>query len=529
MAEDQTLRVHAFFRPPTFDPTRQATGARGGNGLGRQYTEPLLKPEGGVVDPKKLDVVGAAAADYETSSDGLTYTFHLREDGKFNDGQPVRAADFVYGWRRVIDPRVGAPFATVFANAIKGGDRVMALPADASDEKAEAALGDLGLKAVDDFTFRVTLAHPAVYFKWIATLHQGAPIRRDVVEEHGSDTWANKANTLVTNGPFKVAEMGLNQATLIANPYHWDKPLLEKIVATFDTQAGANWVAYLNDKMGVSNGPPLPHAYASEMNNPERKDELLQYLELSNNWLQFNASNPPFDNPDVRRAFAQAIDRKGYLGEWDGVFARSLTTLIPDGIAGHNPDLGRAQEFDPGGARATLDSSGVETANFEDVKILTSPAQEADALVFADDIKQHLGISVGIDVVGDTATLAERVRKGKYHLKTTFQGHAALYPDPQDFFHVFLSNSGQNESRWKNREYDRLVKQADGTTDHATRMALYDQAHAILVEEAPVAFIAQLYRIFWVKPWVRGVTRTPVDTAFLPGDLHSNKIWIAKH
>lgn len=525
MAADQTLRVHAFFRPPTFDPSRQPTGARGGNGLGRQYTEALLKPTPGV-DPEKLDVMGAAATSYQVSPDGLTYTFRLREDAKFNDGRPVKADDFVYGWRRVIDPRLATPFGQVFASVVKGGEKAASLGPEADRAKVESALDDLGLRAVDDRTFEVSLAYPAAYFKWIATLHQGAPIRRDVVEKHGSDTWATKAETLVTNGPFKVSEMAANATTLVADRYHWEKPLLTKIVATHDVNLSSLWFTYLSNELDVSNGPPTVSSYLKALKDPPLKDEVLQFLELSTNWLQFNAAKAPFDNPLVRLAFAQAVDRKTALEVYEGLIGSSLTTLIPRGIPGHDPEAG-PQEFDAAKAKATLQASGVDRAQFEDIKILTGPAQETDATFFVEQFDKHLGIKLGIERVGDT--INSRVANGDFNLRTTFQGHSALYPDPQDFFDVFLSDSRQNESKWKNPDYDRLVRQANATTDQAERVRLYGQAQTILAEQAPAVFTMQPNRFFWIKPWVRGIARTPVDTAFLPGDIHSTKIWIARH
>lgn len=527
VAPEQRLGVHVFFRPPTFDPTRQATGARGGNGLGRQYTEALLKPKPGVLKATDLDVVGAAAERYEVSSDGLVYTFHLRENGKFNDGQPVTAADFVYGWQRVIDPRLSSPLGSVFASVVKGGDKAASLGLGTDPAAIDAALDDLGLKAVDDRTFQVTLAQPAPYFKWIATLHQGAPIRRDVVRQHGPDSWAARPETLVTNGPFKVAEIGQNVITLAANPHYSPKPFLTQIVATYNIEPAPRWAAYLNSEMDISNGPP-PASFDAALNDPRLKGEVVTFLELSNNWLQFNAAKPPFDNVKVRLAFAQAIDRKTYLGASTNS-GNPLTTLIPEGMPGHNPKLGSPQEFDAAKAKATFQASGVDPRSFDGVKILTAPFQEPDAVFFTDQLKKHLGVSLGIETIGDTATLNSRVRQGDYHLKTTFQGYSALYPDPQDFFDVFLSTSRQNEAKWKNTEYDRLVRQANATTNEDKRLQLYDEAHKILVEEAPVAFLAQLDRTFWVKPWVKGIERTPVDTAFMPGDFSTTKIWIAKH
>lgn len=527
LAPDQTLRVHVFFRPPTFDPTRQASGASGGNGLGRQYTEALLKPEPGVLEPSKLNVVGAAAERYDVSADGLTYTFHLRREARFNDGRPVTAADFVYGWQRAIDPRLGAPFSSVFAGVVKGGTRVASLGLSADAGAVDGALNELGLKAVDDNTFQVTLAQPTPYFKWIATLHQGAPIRRDIVERYGSDSWATKPETLVTNGAFKVSDIGQNAITLVANPEYWDKPVLTRIVATFNIESAATWTAYLNNEKDVSNGPP-PASTRSALADPAFRGEILTFQELSNHWLLFNTARAPFDNPKVRLAFAQAIDRTSYA-KVSAAPGTPLTSLIPKGMPGHDPAAGAVQEFDPARAKATFESSGVDRSRFGDVKILTAPPQEPDAVFFADQVKKALGLTIGIETVADSTTVNSRVRQGDFFLRTTFQGHGAVYPDPQDFFDVFLSTSSLNLARWKNDDYDRLVKEADASTNETARLRLYAQAQRILVEHAPVVFLSQLDRAFWIKPWVKGITRTPIDTAWLPGDLHSTKIWIAKH
>lgn len=526
LAPNQTLNVYSFAKPTNFDPAKLSAGTFGADGLGRQYAEPLLKPEPGVLDPKKLDVTGAAAEEYDTSADGLTYTFRLRRDAKYHDGRTVTAGDFVYAWRRLIDPRVAAPLGRIFAGVVEGGQEAANLGPNASADVVEAALGKLGLRAVDDRTFEVKLAHRAPYFKWIATLMPGAPVRRDVVERFGTDTWATKPETLITNGPFKVSEIGPASVTMDANPHYWDKPKLSRLVAFYGLEPAPRWAKYLNGEIDVSNGPGS-RARDAALADPRFKDEILRYLELSTQWLQFNTAKPPFDNARVRLAFAQAIDRNAYQGAASEPL-RPRTTLVPQGIPGYNPGVGSLQEFDPAKAKATLDASGVDRQQLNGIKILTAPPQEPDALFLQDQLQKHLGITTTIESA-DAATLNARVRQGDYQMRTTFIGHAARYPDPHDFFSVFLSNSRDNLMRWKNDEYDRLVRQAGATSDQDQRLRLYDQAHRILVEEAPVAFLAQLERVFWVKPWVRGIERTPVDTAFLPGDLYSKEIVIGAH
>lgn len=524
LAEDQTLNVFAFFKPPSFDPARQGPATFGGNGLRRQYTEALLRPEADVSDP---DVTGATAERYEVSEDGLVYTFHLRPGAKFNDGTPVTAGDFVYAWRRLIDPRIPSPLGRIFARAVRGGGTAASLGPDTAPAGIDEALAGLGLRAVDDRRFEVTLAQPAPYFKWIATLTAGAPVRRDVVETHGEE-WATKPETLVTNGPFMVSQIGEAETTMVRNQHYWDKtkPHLDKIVAGYGLDPAPRWTKYLNNELDISNGPP-PASRKAVLADPRFKEEILRYPELSVQWLGFNARKPPFDNPKVRLAFAKAIDRETY----NGIAAdtgQPLATLVPPGMAGHDADI-NTQAFNPGEAKALLEGSGVDRSQLDGVQLVTAPPQETNALFIKDQLQKNLGVAVNVESIGDSAALTARIRQGNYHMRQTFIGHAANYPDPQDFFDVFLSTSPDNEPGWKNADYDRLVTKADTTADLDERLELYAQAHEIVVRDAPVVFLVQLERVFWVKPWVRGIRRTPVDTAFMPGDLYSKDIKIAAH
>src|SRR5712692_11559816 len=169
LAKDPTLRVRLAYQRATLDPGQTQYPYE--TAVLRAVSEPLLKP--------KADLSGvtpAAAETYDVSSNGTTYTFHLRKTAQYWDGTPVKAQDFVYAWQRLIDPRLAAPNETFFAGAIANGDQVSSLDPQRDASRIDAALGTLGLKAVDDFTFQVTLSHPNPAFVWIATMPAGAPI-----------------------------------------------------------------------------------------------------------------------------------------------------------------------------------------------------------------------------------------------------------------------------------------------------------------------------------------------------------------
>ncbi len=526
LAADQVLRVNSFGQLKNFDPAKLGATTTGAGALGRQYTEPLLLPRPGTAPPYRTD--GAAAEKFAVSPDGLTYTFFLRANAKYNDGQPVKAADFVYAWRRLIDPRQAAPFGPRFARAVKGGQAAASLGPEADATAVEASLDQLGLGAPDDRTFVVTLAEPLGYFEWIATLAQGAPVRKDVVDRFGQDTWATQVDTLITNGPFKVSDIGSDTTTFVPNPNYWGPVKLQKLVAYYGLDPSARWTKYLNGEIDISNGPPAASKDAV-LADPAFTKELVKFPELSNNWLEFNTKKPPFDNPKVRLAFAQAIDREAYLKVATNLMAHALTSLIPEGIAGYQGAQGGAQQFDLAKAKAALAAAGVTPEQIGTVDILTFAFQERDAVFFKDQLEKNLGVSANVTSLSDGGAVTSRVKEGNFTLKTTFLGHAANYPDPQDFFDVLLSSSPANRTGWSNPDYDRLVTQANTTVDPAARQKLYDQAQSLLVEQAPVAFLAQPLRNYFLKPWVQGITRTAVDSAWMPGDLYSKTLVIGKH
>lgn len=514
LAADQTLRFQTSFaaQPRSFDPGQQQQAV-----LPRLYSEALLK-----VRPDATDVEPAAAESFDVSADGLTYTFKLRKDGRYNDGQPVKAADFVFAWQRLIDPRKAAPANSTFASVVKGG----ADPGLRGDDAAaDAAVANLGLKAVDDLTFQVALSHVAPDFKWIATLTDGSPIRRDVVDRYGAD-WATKAETLVTNGMFRVTKIVPSQVVeLEPNPQYRQQPILKKIVVA-QSDATTAWNQYLGDQTDIA-FPPGPSLGAAQK-DPNLSKDLVKFNIPSLTWISFNTSKPPFDNAKVRLAFAQAIDRTALTTT---VFPGATTprsSFIPEGTIGYNPDLEKTQGFDAAAAKTTLGGSGVAKDQIDGVGELSSSFSPAISEFIHDQLQKNLGVNTKIDPAGDSASLNARLKSGDFQFYD-FDFHNGRFPDAKDYFDLFLSDSPQNTPRWKNADYDRLVREADAALDSAKRLSLYRQAEQILLREAPVAVLYQTTRLVWVKPWVGGIKTNPYDDASFPGSLNVGKIFIKKH
>jgi oligopeptide transport system substrate-binding protein len=490
--------------------------------FGRNVFEPLLKPT-----PDLKGVVGAAATKYDVTSDGLTYTFHIRSNARWADGQQVRGQDFVFAWKRLLDPRLKASYESFFDSTVAGAQNYANI--DAKDASAVSNyLNGLGLFAPDDQTFLVKLQKPAGYFKWVASLWVAAPLRKDIIEKYG-ESWATVPSQIVGNGPFKVSEMVAgDHYTMDPNTYYWgEKPKLSKIIAYFipdPRQAFARYQAGDLDVLEV----PLANATVVG-NDPTLSHDLHRWPSLDANWLGMNVERAPFNNQQVRLAVSRAIDRDKlaqFFGH--GQFTPSQT-MIPEGMNGYRPDLGKPQSFDPVAARQALAASGVSQSVLNGVHYLTPKATEfmARARFIVDQIKTNLGLSWTIDAA-DGATVRQRRARGDFQINEF--GWAADYPDDQDWMDPFVNGCPVMYIGCpKNANYDQIVSQADQMTRQADRQKLYDQAQAIIINDYWLVFLyfAQTWDL--VKPYVRGYVPTAIDESGFPGDFFTNRIYITKH
>jgi len=251
LAKDQTLRVNIVTEPNSLDPGQEQYSYEGS--IGGMISEPLLH-----VNPGLTDAVPATAASYSVSSDGLTWTFKIRSNAKWNDGKPVTGADFVYAWQRILDPRLAAPYADPFFDGTVAGAADYAnLDPTKDAAKIPDFINGLGLSAPDASTFVVKLQAASPFFKWIASLWMSAPVRKDVVDQYGSDKWATAPNSLITNGPYKVSEMvSKDHITLVPNTNYWgSQPTVTKIINYEISDDNQAYAKYLNGELDEVNVP----------------------------------------------------------------------------------------------------------------------------------------------------------------------------------------------------------------------------------------------------------------------------------
>ena len=486
----------------------------------RAIGEPLLKPRPG------LDGVSPAAAQsYEVNSSGTAYVFHLRSNAKYWDGTPVKAADFVYAWQRLIDPRLAAPNETLFADAVLNGERVSLMDPQRDGATLDAAIATLGLKAVDDLTFQVQLERPDPAFIWLAAMPAGAPIRKDVVATNG-DKWATSPDTLVTNGPFKVTDMAKNDHIRVErNPNYWGpKPTLARIDFVIAGDGAAALDKYKSGALDVTSVQPAQAAAVTSDSTLNR--ELVKTPNLEVFWLTFRVNSPPLNNAKLRLAIAQAIDRDAFVSQVLAGQGSPASTFIPKGMDGYEPKLG-AQKFDVAQARASLAASGLSakqvsvTFSFDQ----SSDFRKATAKFVHDQLVNNLGINVVLQGL-DPNTLASQRTSGQFQISGP-DGWSADYPDQADWYDIFLTTHYLNVAFWQNQQYDNFVRVARTDTDPSRRAQEYVQAQSMLVGEAPVAFLAQTASWYLVRPYVRGIITSPVDE--WPGATAPGSLEIAPH
>ncbi len=519
LAKNQALRIQLTDQPSSLDPGQTQYSYE--TAVLRAISEPLLKPA-----PDLSGVVPAAAQSYEVANNGTVYVFHLRPTGKYWDGTPVKAQDFLYAWRRLIDPRLAAPNATFFASAVLNGDRVSVQDPQRDAATIDTALGTLGLKALDDLTFQVTLSEPDPAFAWIAAMPAGAPIRQDVVAKN-ADKWSTSPDTLVTNGPFKVTEMVSNDhITAVPNPHYWGpKPTLTSIDFSIVNDGAAALTKYKNGELDEISVQP---AQASSVSgDPSFKTDLVKTPDLTVYWIAFRVTAAPLNNPKLRQAIAQAIDRDAFVKEIFQGQGAPADTFLPKGMRGYSPDPS-PQKFDVAQARAALAASGVTAQELSSVTFSydqSSDFAKATAKFVHDQLKANLGADITLQAV-EANTLGSRLGNGTFQIAGPM-GWTADYPDPADWFDIFLTSNSNNVPLYENQQYDNFVRVARTDVQPARRDQEYQQAQLMLVADAPVVFLAQSVSWYLLRSYVRGVTTSPVDE--WPGSLSPDTISIAPH
>ncbi len=501
------LAVQLGPNPETIDPALNSS-VDGANMIMHAF-ETLL-----IVD-KENKIVPGQAEEYNISTDGLTYTFKLRDGLKWSDGSPLTANDFVYAWKRLADPNVAAPYGADMLGQVKG-----------YEEAAAGNLDALGVSAPDDKTFVVELSSPCVYFIKLATHASMVPVQKAAVEAAG-DQWSLKPESYVSNGPLKMVEwVPGSHITFAKNENYWnaDKVTLNTLKFVLMEDSNAAYSAYQAGELQMIKNVPTEEIPALKGTDAFHIDP-----SMSVSYLNFQTQKEPFNNADVRKALSLAIDRK-YVAEtvMQGTSAPA-TNFVPDGVSDaeggtffndvtakegktffniddHAADVAKAKEL--------LAKAGYpDGQGFPTFEYMTNDAgfNKPVAEYLQSCWKETLNINMDIKIV-EWATFTPTRRAGDYQVSRG--GWGFDFDDPSNLLNVNLSTSGNNDAKYNSPEFDKLLNEANTTADVKEHYKKLHEAETLLLEDSPIVPITYKNEFYLQNPKLKGTWYSPYSYWF---------------
>ena len=462
------------------------------------------------------------------SSDGLTYTFKLRPEAKWSDGQPVKAKDFIYAIRRSLDPKLAAPYASTLYDIVGAKDYNTALgtkaaPKQASDEQLARMRDAVAVSAPDDGTVVIKLAAPRPSFLQLISLWVAWPVREDIVTKFG-DKWTEPPN-YIGNGPFVLTRWAHNERLEFApNTNYWgEKPYLDKLTLVIVPDENQAFVAYKN---GEIDAVAVPDANVKLVQaDPQLSKETFRTPDLTVFGYEFNSKAAPFDNAKVRYAIALAVDRNSLIEKVAQGIGKVAYSPVPPGMPGYDANVGKEFDFNVEKAKQALSEAGVaDVSKLPKITMTFSEtaANKLRAEFFQGQMKQNLGIDVTLEPL-DSPTYQQRFNSGQFQM--VFGGWGADYPDPDNFVpELFKTGSGNNHLSYSNARVDELAAQCQTIIDESKRLAACADAQKAVVADQPWAFMFYRERFWLLRPSMQGFQVTAKDN--LPGNRFYRQVWV---
>ncbi|WP_048602621.1 peptide ABC transporter substrate-binding protein [Rubeoparvulum massiliense] len=429
-------------------------------------------------------VVPGMAETWETSEDGLTWTFNLR-DAKWSDGSAVTADDFVYGWNRATSPDVAAIYSYIVNDHVSK------------------------VEAVDEKTLQVTLKNPTPYFESLMAFATFFPAKKDFVEAQGAE-YGTDADKLLYNGPFVLKEWNHNNKLILAkNENYWDAETVQLDTITLDIIKDGNAALSLYEEGSLDQTGLAREQVVMYQDSPEFNVESQANLF----WIIFNTKNPALQNANIRKALSYGYDRQAYIDVILNNGAKVATGLVPEGIPGPggksfrevNGDL---VTYDEAKAKEYLEQ-GLKELGMDKLPTITYIGYDNDSGIKGAEFLKENYKKIGVDVKIENlpvAAVKERKQNGDFDI--FFTGWGPDYWDAMTFLDVFVTDGPNNDGKWSNAEFDQLIAAARVEADPEKRLQYMVDAEKILIQDdaaiAPVFFKSVSYL---KKPYVKNVIR----------------------
>lgn len=495
----RVLRIGLARYPDVLDPQRAP--------LGSEAHVLRLVYEGLTTIDERGNVTSGAAERWTLSPDGLQMTFHLRDDLKRADGTPLTARDFVFAFKRALDPRLEPRANPQVLYDIKGAAQVDQLNPLTRPDEVNKVLSNLGVRAADDRTLIVTFQKPIGYWHYVAATMPLFPTDAQSVERDPDHWWAHP-ELHNGNGAFRFQSIVPNQRlVLVPNAnYRRGKPQLDRIELIYFPGGNGLRAAYARGEIDIAamlTADDVSALDATLTRELVRTPAPIVYV------IVFNRTQKPFDNKNVRLAFTQAFDRDGWVRQVFAGAGKSYTRWIPPGVLGAQADQPGIPTFDPQAAIRTLVNSGyaakdstaenpkVDCAKLGTIKLtyLDSPVNRARYEFLAANFTRVFGCPI----VAEPVNLSSK-------MPLVVQAYRHDYPHPRAWLSVWLCHSAFATSfGYCNKEFDALFARADQERDMQKAFALYQQAETLLLNDVPAVFTHYVENVSLIRPYVLGV------------------------
>lgn len=465
-ADGKVFRYAVNTLPTTLDPTKGQS--IGDNEIQHAVTEGLTRNTAGDIKP-------GIAESWDESEDGLTYTFHLRKDAKWSDGEPITAADFEYSWKRLVNPETASPYAFI-GDCLKNGQAI---------EQGNMDVEELGVKAVDDTTLEVTLEHPTSYFlSLIGSSGQFAPLRQDIVEKYGTD-FAATSEKNVYSGPFVMTSSEDNVWTFAKNDNYWDKDSinLDKCELNYVENTDTQLSMY---EAGDLDYVQVPTAYVSDYKD---KADVFANGNVDFCYINSKSDNPVLGNKNFRLALNYALNRNDYNKLANADTYTAFNGLVFPGLQAKGTTYGEAYDLNSYSypldgdqdkateyLNAAMQELGIANASDITVEVVTTDADSSKRIV--ETLQEQWQNALGINVKIRQVTYADIYGKvfPEHDYEIGYGGWGSDYDDPYSYLELFKSDSSYNYSQYENPEVDQLLIASQDEPDTDKRMDELNQA-----------------------------------------------------
>jgi len=455
-------------------------------------------------DPRDLHPVPGVAERWEISPDEKTYTFHLRREARWSNGDPVTARDFVDSYQRILSPALGSDVAYMLYPVAN---------AEAFNTGKITDFSQVGFRTVDDWTLEITLASPTPYFLSLLNHYSWFPVHLPTIRKYGpaferGSRWT-RPGRFVGNGPFALEEWRLNDRIRVKkSPTYWDAKTVGLSAIVFHT-IDSNDVeerAFRSGQLHVTDSIPVNRIDRYRREHPEmlRIDPY-----LGTYFFRVNVTRPALNNRLVRRALAMSIDRQAIVENvWRGG-QLPAGCITPPNTAGYTCET--SIPYDPAGARNLLAEAGFPDARgLPPIEILfnSSENHKLTAEAIQQMWRKELKVNAALVNQEEKVYFDSRRQMNYQVLRSTWIGD---YNDPNSFLNIWITGGGNNQTGWSSLEYDRLISEAEKSADQNARHAAFQKAEAILLDEAPILPVYFYTHAFLIHPSVKGWLPTILD------------------